>query len=215
MALMWLAPAQSWADGVMTGEGIWPRFGHNFSSYSFLLTPQLQLTGGAFFNASTLVASIAGVAVAETAEQPQDWPTLPAAYWPGEYCQVWRGTTRSLDAAGNLIAQHDLVRRYSDHAWIEETPDGQQQPAVHLDRDQERWPMTLSAGPGQWSGLARHYGPMLELVGYTAAGLSVAWSETLDAARGHVAGLRCWLVDGRLDRLDIIQLRPASAEADS
>ena len=56
-----------WQPGAMTGTGLWPRFGHEFTSYGVLATPERQLTGGSFFTAGQQIADIVGVAVPETA----------------------------------------------------------------------------------------------------------------------------------------------------
>lgn len=55
-----------WAPGAMTGEGVWPRFGHEFSSYGVLVNPGRQLTGGSFSRAGRSIADIVGVAVPES-----------------------------------------------------------------------------------------------------------------------------------------------------
>ena len=52
-----------WSPGAMTGRGAWPRFGYQFESYSILVTPDRQLTGGFFSLAGRSVADIVGVAV--------------------------------------------------------------------------------------------------------------------------------------------------------
>ena len=56
-----------WQPGAMTGRGVWPRFGYEFESYSVLLAPDRQLTGGFFSLAHRSVADIVGVAVPESA----------------------------------------------------------------------------------------------------------------------------------------------------
>lgn len=54
-----------WQPGAMTGQGLWPRFGYEFESYSVLVAPDRQLTGGFFSLAGRSVADIVGVAVPE------------------------------------------------------------------------------------------------------------------------------------------------------
>ena len=56
-----------WQAGTMTGRGLWPRFGYQFESYSVLVAPDRQLTGGFFSLAGRSVADIVGVAVPESA----------------------------------------------------------------------------------------------------------------------------------------------------
>jgi len=55
-----------WQPGAMTGHGLWPRFGHEFTSYGVLVSPDRQLTGGFFSKAGRSVADIVGVAVPES-----------------------------------------------------------------------------------------------------------------------------------------------------
>ena len=54
-----------WQPGALTGQGLWPRFGYEFESYSVLVAPDRQLTGGFFSQAGRSVADIVGVAVPE------------------------------------------------------------------------------------------------------------------------------------------------------
>lgn len=66
-----------WVEGVMTGQGMWPRFGHTFRSFSVMAGPDRQITGGTFSTGSALDASIAGVAV--TDDGAGEFPELPTA----------------------------------------------------------------------------------------------------------------------------------------
>ena len=61
-----MGAATEWQPGTMTGRGIWPRFGYEFESYSVLVAPDRQLTGGFFSLAGRSVADIVGVAVPES-----------------------------------------------------------------------------------------------------------------------------------------------------
>ena len=60
----------SWRDGVLTARGMWTRFGYNFTSFSMLVNPNRQVTGGKFFNANEEVATIVGVGVPENEGYP-------------------------------------------------------------------------------------------------------------------------------------------------
>ena len=76
-----------WQPGAMTGQGIWPRFGYDFESYSVLVAPDRQLTGGFFSLAGRSVADIVGVAVPEASgiEPRLDLsapPPEPDGSWP-------------------------------------------------------------------------------------------------------------------------------------
>ena len=54
-----------WQPGALTAQGLWPRFGYEFESYSVLVASDRQLTGGFFSLAGRSVADIVGVAVPE------------------------------------------------------------------------------------------------------------------------------------------------------
>ncbi len=76
-----------WQPGALTGQGLWPRFGYEFESYSVLVAPDRQLTGGFFSLAGRSVADIVGVAVPEaSSEEPRldlsAPPPDPDGTWP-------------------------------------------------------------------------------------------------------------------------------------
>jgi hypothetical protein len=74
----------SWRDGVLTARGMWTRFGYNFTSFSMLLNPRRQVTGGKFFVANEEVATIVGAAAPEEEGYPVLEPTLPSGDYQGE-----------------------------------------------------------------------------------------------------------------------------------
>ncbi|WP_420434894.1 hypothetical protein [Candidatus Poriferisocius sp.] len=76
-----------WQPGALTGQGLWPRFGYEFESYSVLVAPDRQLTGGFFSIAGRSVADIVGVAVPEASgEEPRLDLSAPVpnpdGHWP-------------------------------------------------------------------------------------------------------------------------------------
>ena len=76
-----------WQPGALTGQGLWPRFGYEFESYSVLVAPDRQLTGGFFSLAGRSVADIVGVAIPEASGvQPRLDLSAPlpevAGQWP-------------------------------------------------------------------------------------------------------------------------------------
>ena len=58
--------AKQWTPTTLTATGWWPNFGYEFESYSVLVSPSRQLTGGVFGVAGRLVADIIGVAEPES-----------------------------------------------------------------------------------------------------------------------------------------------------
>ncbi|WP_419918811.1 hypothetical protein [Candidatus Poriferisocius sp.] len=115
-----------WQPGAMTGQGLWPRFGYEFESYSVLVAPDRQLTGGFFSRAGRSVADIVGVAVPESsgiaprldlmapAPDPGDrWhlhrevgPMLVAVAWPSpsQRRRLWAISDR-LGATGTVLTE--------------------------------------------------------------------------------------------------------------
>lgn len=77
----------AWGEGILTARGMWPGFGCNFTSFSILLHPARQITGGKFFRAHTELATLVGLAVPAT----EDWPVFagePAARYQGEQWRI-------------------------------------------------------------------------------------------------------------------------------
>ncbi|NUM45586.1 MAG: hypothetical protein HUU38_12850 [Anaerolineales bacterium] len=79
------------ADGVMMGQGRWPRFGYDFTSFSILVTPAYQFTGGQFLDGERLVANIVGLAVPET-EKPE-YPHFTNPLWAAKMANTLQNPT--------------------------------------------------------------------------------------------------------------------------
>ncbi|GIK55671.1 MAG: hypothetical protein HND44_05330 [Chloroflexi bacterium] len=100
----------SWREGVLTGRGLWPRFGYNFTSFSFLLTPARQATGGKFFTANQEIATLVGVGVPEGTGFPELPDHMP---WPNAHLARARGAQYTISPEGEwletiTISGHDL-----------------------------------------------------------------------------------------------------------
>lgn len=91
----------SWQDGVLTARGLWTRFGYNFTSFSILLNPTRQVTGGKFFIANQEVATIVGVAVPEN----EGYPEMTDGKISGDY----KGERFSISPDGELIESIKLT----------------------------------------------------------------------------------------------------------
>lgn len=72
-----MGEGSQWRPGAMTGVGRWPRFGFDFTSWSALVAPGRQLTGGTFSANGEPMAVIVGVAEElATGADPAEWPAL-------------------------------------------------------------------------------------------------------------------------------------------
>jgi hypothetical protein len=85
----------SWKDGVLTAKGLWTRFGYNFTSFSMLLNPQRQVTGGKFFIANEEVATIVGLAVPEDEGHPE--------FKDGNIADKYHGERYTISPDGELM----------------------------------------------------------------------------------------------------------------
>lgn len=169
-------------DGAMRGRGVWPELGFNFTSYAFLVAPDRQLTGGVFRVAGRRVAVICGVAGHAPAE-------LRGPTCPGAVARRWRGTAR----AGDEV--REVVREYrTDGSWRQDD--------------------TIVCGDrvsGAAIGFAARFGPLLEIEAVAAPDTVIEWMEVLDAAAGHLVGVRRVVVDDRTERVEVLRLTPERA----
>ena len=187
----------SWGDGAMTGRGLWPNFGHNFSSFAVLASPERQLTGGKFFNASQMVANVVGVAVPEE----DGWPELKGATWAGAVADIWTGTRRTVDIKGQ-ISEESASRTYESGAWVEEE--------MVLEFSPSSTALTCQGqrGNSRLLGLAQQVGPLCEGELVMDARWTVEFTDVLDAVGGHLVSLRRVLREGRLEGVEVLRLRP-------
>lgn len=189
--------AVSWGSDVMTGRGVWPRFGHNFVSWSAMLTPRRQLTGGRFFRAGACVAHIIGVgqALAPT-DESAGYPSLDLAARPESLAREWRGARTRFDAGGDCLGEEPLARRYHANGWREDD-----------------WPVAWTAcgdylrvaGFGL-DAVARRVGPAFELEGALAGGAQVSMLEVVDATTRTLTGIHRVIEAERLQRVAVIRL---------
>ncbi len=89
-----------WTQGVLTARGLWPRFGYNFTSFSILLAPDRQVTGGRFFLANREVAVIVGIAGPAAAGYPELLPPSP---------QTYTGLRITVDAQGEPMEETPVI----------------------------------------------------------------------------------------------------------
>jgi hypothetical protein len=90
----------AWKDGVLTARGMWPRFGYNFTSFSILLNPHRQVTGGKFAVAHQEIATLVGVAVPEN----QGYPEMA----DGDMCGKYQGERHTISPDGELLETQTL-----------------------------------------------------------------------------------------------------------
>ena len=187
----------TWGEGVMTGRGLWPNLGFNFTSFGILTSETRQLTGGKFLSAGQMQANIVGIAVNEAITN--EYPVFEAVR-PEEISHTWIGTRRVLLADGSLSSEHSFTRRYQAETWSD--PNGNWQFEKSPDEGVQKVKL------GNAVGLSKQYGTMLEaeLVSDPQTVLEVL--EVFDPVGKNLVGLRKWHTDHVLTKLEAIFLKP-------
>jgi len=214
-------------EGAMMGRGVWPSFGWAFTSWSVLVAPDRQLTGGRFHRGGAPMATIVGVAAPENARDPRDQTRakgfsgqgasraidgdsaarLGQVRWPGECARRWKGNIRRVDSAGCVIDDEPVWRRYaSAHEWTG--------PELSLAFSERGDALALdgTAAGRTVRGFARRFGWMVESEAVIGDDTILESIEVFDEARGHLVVLSRWLVDQTLQRAEVLRLQP---EADA
>lgn len=180
----------AWGEGAMTGRGVWPRFGHNFTSFSVMPNPAKQVTGGKFFNASEIVANIIGLAIPET--EGATWPEFAGPHWPGEASEQWIGTCRRVGGDGAVQSEQPVTRRYTATGW----------------QDDEGNALTLDGrrASGLVEGIFKRLGWALEIEAVASPAQTVSALEIL--AGPDLIGLWTRRMDDMIEHVEVLHLRP-------
>ncbi len=169
----------SWREGALTARGLWPRFGCNFTSFSILLHPERQVTGGKFFVANEEIATIVGTAVPEQ----QGYPVM------------------DLTAVRQPPTALNYGRYRGCHYAI--SPDGEPLNQEAIDHDSP-FIQKINAAPGQ----EKWYGPLREVEAVTAPGETLSLLEIYDPVGGAIAGLGRRFRAERLSHVDLYLFLP-------
>jgi hypothetical protein len=186
----------AWGEGAMTGRGVWPNFGHNFTSFSVMPNAEKQVTGGKFFNAGEMVANIIGVAIPDDSwgglHGRPIWPEFGGREWPGEVCEVWQGTRTIVGGDGTVRDEIPCERRYQRAGWQDDSGSG----------------LTLEgrAASGSITGIFKRFGWALEIEAVAAPEQAVAVLEIL--AGEDLVGVWQWRVDDALQKIEVIRMKP-------
>lgn len=149
-----------WEEGIITGRGVWPRFGHNYTSYAVMVGQGRQITVAHFYNASALIATIAGVVVPETEDSRDHFPGLEGPYDPLTRSELWSGAEQlwTLEDGASLdkrTRQRFIRRAGGVVTWEEKT--GIENRSLRFTPRGDR--LSIS---GDGEGVAMRFGPLLE-----------------------------------------------------
>ena len=199
----------TWGDGAMTGRGLWPDFGHNFTSFAVMGEPDVQLTGGKFFTGTEMVANIVGIAEPQTSAEPV-WPEFGGSKTPSDLSSTWRGQFRQVAPDGTVLAEESLERSYRCHGeqrTLTEVADGVELLELQTDSAPTgRIQVSGVIGDVSVQGLGKAYGWLTEMEICLKPNRILEWMEVLDAQRRRLVGIRRWWKDAALERIDVINL---------
>lgn len=174
----------SWRDGVLTAKGLWTRFGYNFTSFSILLNPTRQVTGGKFFIANQEVATIVGVAVPEN----EGYPTF--------------GDMESASLLAEKQEQAPALQKKYKGERFSISPDGQEISCSEIEANEK----TFTEKDGM-RGNQKQYGALLESEITLAPGETSSNIEVFDHVSGSIAGIWKKYKDEKLHQVDVYILR--------
>ena len=199
----------TWGEGAMTGRGLWPSFGHNFTSFAVMSEPEVQLTGGKFFTGTEMVANIVGIAEPQTSDEP-DWPRLEGETEAWVCAENWQGKTRQVNAQGKVLKESTLHRSYSiveGQRFLTEKVDDCDSICFQISVSKKNQIQVLGEALGaSLQGLGKAYGWLTELELCLAPSWIVEWMEVLDARHRRLVGIRRWWNDSVLDHIDVVNL---------
>ena len=199
--------AVSLGDGAMMGRGLWPAFGWGFTSWSVMVAPRRQLTGGRFFRGGHSMASIVGVATPEE-DARESAPRLGHVRSPATLASRWKGTFVRVDGAGSLLLEGRVARRYADPDQWSETGAPGEDLRIQLGTEDGVPRVRGAVGAMPLHGMSHRYGTALEIDAAAGGEWFLETQEILDGEGEHLVVLRRWLVDHVPQRLDVLRLRP-------
>lgn len=163
-------------ENLLIGRGVWPHFGHNFTSFSVLTQADRQITGGKFFNAAEMVANIIGVAVPETHARKDEFPELALHHLPERVNLSWIGRQAEFMSSGDKIGETlPIQRRYALNAWQDSLENTAIVSGIELHDHPDRIQIT-----GSIEGIAKRSGGFLEYTGIDTSGASIEAMTILD-----------------------------------
>ena len=198
-----LGRAVTLGDGGLVGEGIWPALGWAFTSWSVLVEPARQLTGGCFFEHGVPLAVIWGTAQPEeqTHGAPMD-ERREGETTPGRLASSWGGSA--------LVVGEARCRRTYDGPRLLETTDTRRlERLVTAERPGLRADGTTGGRATVW--LGQRFGALTELRSANASGEVTTELEILDSTRGHLVVLRRTMNEATPRGYEVLRLRPEGA----
>ena len=198
--------AWSWGEVFLRGEGVWPRFGYNFQSWSARISGERQLTGGIFYRGSAIAAVIVGVGTLTGSVQNQ----IVSA-------QSTLRADEPLSGSGDVFRLHFSPeredqghasrRRLSPLSWEEMDENRNQTIQVELSPRGEDFLMTRIGPEGnRHRGFAKTYGPVLYWDVYGEHGQSTQGIEVRDELSHQQFSIRRNYLYGQLISLEGWQL---------
>ena len=187
-----------YSAGSMLGEGIWTRFGYNFTSFGLLPSPDRQLTGGAFFHTNQMIARIVGVATPETENSIEQFPNLQQTISLNDYTKQCSGTGERFSQDGTFLSKTDITLSWDseDTLTVEHNSD--------TDILQGRF---IHEGQSiAVYGKRKQYGCLIDDVLYSATGVKIQSQAVFDTEHNTLVIVRQIRLSHKEQFVDILML---------
>ena len=212
--------AWNWGEIFLRGEGVWPRFGYNFQSWSLALSDQKQMTGGIFYRGSAVAAVVVGFGTAAAAPHTDEGNELTmgtaiaGAIVPpsidlasGSDINAGRGTWHRLDILGEREAHGIVTRRMAGPGrWVEHGVNGSDLEVTLEPREQDFLMTRVDPKGVRRRGFAKAYGPILYWDVYGVDGSATTGMEIRDMESQRLFSIRRNFLHGQLLSLEGLQL---------
>lgn len=193
----------AWGKEAITGRGVWTRFGHNFTSFGVMVTPELQITGGKFYNASEMIANIIGVAVPERKDAPNQYLDFSGVHLASEGATRWHGSSIRFNADGTERELLTVKRAYVGCDWEDEYLEtGETTKVLFTDRQTRQLISRTTIG------IAKRSGWLLDMEAVNEAGVFYEAMQVLVNFADTLLSLRRAWADNRLLYLEVMRLSP-------
>ena len=166
------------SPGFMVGEGVWPRFGWNFRSFSILVDKGLQLTGGTFYRGGEVCCEIIGVAtpMEDKEKLPRSLLSFTVKDGEGEGFTLKRGQLTKSPLKRRSVVPEGFcdVSLQGEHHYL-------------LTPRESGFAVSLN---GSYVGMGRYYGPAAKWQVYGTGGESIWGMDLVCPLTGGQFGLR-------------------------
>ena len=194
--------AYSLGEIFLCGEGIWPRFGYNFRSWSIRLSETYQLIGGVFFRGFNVIGVIFGVATLANSQQHGSALCLASEMRGGQ------GHAETLQLGTKTVSTEPWARQHRGAGLWVESRNGREE-SLSLTACKSGFVMNRIKHDDdrrEEVGMAVAYGPCLFWETHGKFANSTQGIEINDPLGTQMFSIRRNFLSGQMQSLEVLQL---------